>query len=383
MPVKRSVLILNLALLFSACTQDAPIPKASLTSVSGPASGGDTIVIYGRNLPTDTTNISLSLNNLKIRVITVTKDSMLAIVPEMVGSGIIEARIGKDILEIGFFYKYKAIVTTVAGSGTVGKADGDSTNATFYEPWGLAIDGNDLYVCDGYNGLIRKVNLYTKRVSTIIPLNGYFYAYNLAVDTISHQLFVTNFNTSLMRVEPDGTSSIIYQGEMPLTGVAVGPDRKVYFNNNINGKIYRVDPSGLNDTLLVANGPVTPRNMFFDAEGTLWVSAYGIYTVSPGGLLSPYNLNYRNGGWEIARDKKGNIYSADHFSNTVSMLEKSTGRVITLAGDGKAEDVDGEGLNAGFNGPMGITIANDGTLYMTTYNFETKGGNKVRKIVVN
>lgn len=381
MPGKNFVLSLCLSLLFVACTHEDKIEGISLTPTSIYAGGGDTITIYGKNFPTDTADFNLSLNKLNVRVIEVTSDSIMAIVPEMVGSGNIGVKIKKDIFSVAFTYKYRAIVTTVAGSGAVGKADGDSTNATFNEPWGLAIDGNFLYICDGYNGLIRKLNLHTKTVSTIVPLYGYYYAYNLAVDTISHQLFVTNFNTNILRVEPDGTSGIIYQGEMPITGVAVGPDRKVYFNNNKTGKIYRVDPNGLNDTLLVANGPITPRNMFFDAEGNLWVSAYGIYKVSSSGVMSLYKANV-SGGWEIARDKKGNIYAANHFANTLTLIEKITGRVMTLAGSGNAEDVDGEGLNAGFNGPMGITIADDGTLYMTTYNFETTGGNKVRKIVV-
>ncbi|WP_343674112.1 IPT/TIG domain-containing protein [Chitinophaga sp.] len=381
--MKTLIVTLSIALLFSACTlDDGTQVNTSLTSVSGPGGGGDTIAIYGKNIPTYGDSITLSLNDEFMRVIAVTRDSILAIVPEMAGSGQIQARVKKNIFEVAFTYRYKTTVTTIAGSGAAGRDNGDSTNATFNEPWGLALDGTTLYICDGYNGLIRKVDVNTKVVTSITPLNGFFSAYNLAVDTISHQLFVTNFNTDLLRVEPDGSSSIIYQGEMPIAGVAVGPDRKVYFNNNTNGRIYRVDPDGLNDTLLVANGPLTPRNMFFDATGTLWVSAYGIYTVSSGGVLSLYKEYYANQGWEIARDKKGNIYSADHFSNTLSMIEKSTGKVIVIAGSGNAEDVDGEGLNAGFNGPMGITIDNKGVLYVTTYNFETAGGNKVRKIVV-
>jgi len=44
--------------------------------------------------------------------------------------------------------------------------------------------------------------------------------------------------------------------------------------------------------------------------------------------------------------------------------------------------VDGVGLNASFNGPQGLTIDKAGNLYMTTYNYETASGNKIRKITV-
>ena len=64
------------------------------------------------------------------------------------------------------------------------------------------------------------------------------------------------------------------------------------------------------------------------------------------------------------------------------MIEASTGNMLTLAGSGTAADVDGIGLGASFNGPQGLTITDNGTLFMTTYNYTTQEGNKVRKIVI-
>ena len=52
----------------------------------------------------------------------------------------------------------------------------------------------------------------------------------------------------------------------------------------------------------------------------------------------------------------------------------------TIAGNGVAADTDGIGLDASFNGPQGITIDAAGNLYVTTFNYNTNGGNKVRKI---
>ena len=51
-------------------------------------------------------------------------------------------------------------VTTFAGSGSQGSADGTGTAATFYDPSGVAVDGSgNVYVADYANHLIRKITL--------------------------------------------------------------------------------------------------------------------------------------------------------------------------------------------------------------------------------
>src|SRR5208337_554818 len=50
------------------------------------------------------------------------------------------------------------VVTTPAGlAGSFSGWDGSGTNAQFWDPLGLAVDGaGNLYVADGYNNTIRK-----------------------------------------------------------------------------------------------------------------------------------------------------------------------------------------------------------------------------------
>lgn len=49
-------------------------------------------------------------------------------------------------------------VTTLAGSGTPGSADGTGTAATFTTPHGVAVDGaGNLYVADSFSNLIHKI----------------------------------------------------------------------------------------------------------------------------------------------------------------------------------------------------------------------------------
>src|SRR5262249_26562332 len=51
------------------------------------------------------------------------------------------------------------LVTTVAGAaGNPGNADGTGTNAQFYGPTGIGLDGaNNIYVADTWNHTIRKI----------------------------------------------------------------------------------------------------------------------------------------------------------------------------------------------------------------------------------
>jgi streptogramin lyase len=51
------------------------------------------------------------------------------------------------------------VVTTLAGSGQEGSANGASTAASFSRPISVAIDGSrNVYVADSANNLIRKIS---------------------------------------------------------------------------------------------------------------------------------------------------------------------------------------------------------------------------------
>jgi len=49
------------------------------------------------------------------------------------------------------------VVTIIAGSSSVGSADGVATAASFSMPYGITTDGKSLFVADSGNGLIRRI----------------------------------------------------------------------------------------------------------------------------------------------------------------------------------------------------------------------------------
>ena len=58
-------------------------------------------------------------------------------------------------------------VSTIAGSGTAGHANGVGTAAQFNRPVGIAVSGGTIYVADGNNHRIRAIDIATKTVRDI------------------------------------------------------------------------------------------------------------------------------------------------------------------------------------------------------------------------
>ena len=67
------------------------------------------------------------------------------------------------------------IVSTYAGDGTLGTTNGISTVAQFNYPTGVAVDASyNVYVCDYGNNKIRKIKSYGYTISPTLPAGLYF-----------------------------------------------------------------------------------------------------------------------------------------------------------------------------------------------------------------
>jgi len=67
----------------------------------------------------------------------------------------------------GMELSLSTVVTTLAGTGSPGSANGTGTSASFYQPKGITTDGTNLYVVDYRNLLIRQIVISTGVVTTV------------------------------------------------------------------------------------------------------------------------------------------------------------------------------------------------------------------------
>ncbi len=159
------------------------------------------------------------------------------------------------------------VVSTFAGTGTAGFADGSGASAQFKNPSGLAIDaGGNIIVADKANYRIRKINAITQEVTTIAgdgtkaTVNGaiadaqFRDPYGLVVDPTNGDIYVSQYTEPEIRRisngqvvtiagngakgHPDGDGSVA-QFYAP-TGLVFDADNNIYVadaNNSIIRKI--------------------------------------------------------------------------------------------------------------------------------------------------
>jgi len=173
-----------------------------------------------------------------------------------------------------------------AGSPTngAGYINGIGSNALFNQPSSLCIDivGSNLYVCDTYNGLLRKVNLLTSNVTTVLG---------------------SNFGPQRFYTFIDGVGSTVRFTFMQ--GITQGKSGLLYIVDETYGDIYTpylrvIDPVALSAvTLGPANSTSTPANFFtnYDETTVYLPSLTGIVQNTLGyttAVLAGSNVGYSN-----------------------------------------------------------------------------------------
>jgi gliding motility-associated-like protein len=264
------------------------------------------------------------------------------------------------------------IVTVLAGSGTVGSADGPGASASFARPWGIAIDkqGN-IYVADAGNNKIRKI-LPSGFVSTVAGsgargsnnANGTSATFNnpggIAVDKAGNLYVVDSDNNLIRKIDLNGTVSI-FAGNGQYSSIdGTGTDAGFYNPHGI-----AIDGNGY---LFIADGNNRIRKISPDAMVITFAGNNSGHADGVGAAASFYFPN------SIAIDSKGNLYIADTGNNLIRKIGPD-GNTITIAGSGSIGSTDGTGTAATFNAPIGITLDPAGNLFVTD-----APDNKIRKI---
>ncbi|MGX4640513.1 gluconolaconase [Massilia sp. SYSU DXS3249] len=193
-------------------------------------------------------------------------------------------------------------VATLAGDGQPGHADGQGRAARFHAPVGIAVDqrGN-VYVADTYNDRIRRITpdgSVTTLAGSGQPGNADGPALMAAFDTPSAiavdrqgTLFVADTgNNAIRQIAPDGTVSTVaapVEGEPdPVlrrpAGLAVTNDGYLYIASGAGGRILQLSPDGALRALPDADRPPESR---YASDGTVRLYAPRGIAVEPGGAV--------------------------------------------------------------------------------------------------
>lgn len=264
-------------------------------------------------------------------------------------------------------------VSFLAGSGATAFADGTGSAAQFNFPWKPAMDreGN-IILADRDNHRIRKITP-AGEVTTIAGTGVRGFAdgpageamfnqpLDVAVDAAGNIYVADNINHSIRKITPDGTVSTLAgtgaagnkdgsgataQFRNP-SGLDVDADGNVWVADRLNHKIRKITPNG--EVSTVAG---TGSTGFTDgpAGGARFADPYGI-AVTTDGVLIVADLN----------NQKIRKITAD-------------GTVSTIAGT-VSGFADGAGVAAQFKSPTDVTVDASGAIYVAD-----QGNNRIRKI---
>ena len=317
------------------------------------------------------------------------------------------------------------VVSTLAGSGVAGYADGVGTAASFNNPRGVAVDpfGN-VYVGDPENHRIRKMTAegvvstfagsrvagYADGVGTAAVLN---FPRCVAVDAVGTVYVSDSYNHRIRKITPSGVVST-FAGSGTAAhadgvgtsasfndpiGISVDAFGNVFIADTANHRIRKITPSGVVSTL-AGSGSSTytegvgveasfsePTGVTADPYGNVYVSDFLNHRIrqitsdgvvctlagSTSGYLdsTPAQLNTPSSS---AMDLAGNVFVADTANHRIRKIGP-TGLVSTLAGSGSAAYADGTGAAAAFSGPAGVSVDSAGNVFVAD-----TGNHRIRKI---
>lgn len=418
---------LLLSALLGGCSKDDDLKHADgqpvLLNDFIPATGGATteVLITGDNFSADTSDITVTINGKRCAIVNANTKQIMVIIPKKCGTGNLVVKVGKDSVTSStpFTYVFSRTVSTLAGNGTAGFANGKGADALFnfngqswYRMMGIAADDNgNVYVADPGNACIRKIDKAGN--ATVLagsPGNGgsddgkgpaarFQIPYGVALDAQGNVYAADPGTWSIRRITPDGTTTTLGGTVQEPWNVAVDKTSgKVYYCSNGGGSVFEMGTDGSSTAII--NGITAPGGMDFDKAGNLYVSSNTGHTIIrfKAGTWEPTVIagstgvaGYVNGTgaaarfanpWGLAVDVSGNIYVAGNGSyganadESIRAISANTWNVITYAGSNAAGFADGIGAAASFNAPMGVAVDKDGVVYVLD-----KNNNRVRKII--
>jgi hypothetical protein len=401
-------------------TLNGPVITKFLPAISGI---GYPVVIKGTSFSADIASDAVTINGVNASVTSASDTQLIVTVPLTASSGKITVTVkGQAVVSSSDIRIIKLTVTTIAGSGTYGYADGTGSAASFNGPWGIVGDNNgNYYVSDWYNYAVRKVTsggLVTTFVgSSAFPGNA---PAGIVMDSHGN-LFVSDLSwNAIKKITPTGVVSY-FAGDTygnsgntngtgtnarfhSPVGLAIDASDNIYVGDNFNYAIRKITPSGVVSTLAgsgavgSADGTGTsasfssPWGLYAGTDGNIYVvdaTNNNVRKITPAGVVTTIAGNGAQKAVDgpalsasldqpigIVMDHVGNFYITEGSSHTIRMIT-SDGYVVTIGGNGNHATTDGVGGFASFDNPIGITIDANGTIYEVD-----NGTGTIRKIVV-
>jgi sugar lactone lactonase YvrE len=349
-------------------------------------------------------------------------------VPPQAGNGKITVQVGDTSASSAIDFIYIYSVSTVAGNGIPSFADGTGAAAGFDHPLDVATDAlENIYVADGGNQSIRRITPATV-VSTLAgngtrgfangpgPSARFNFPFSLVVDATGNIFVAESDNNQVRKITPDGTVST-FAGDTASGyvdakgkdarfyspgGIAIDSNGNLYVTDYSNQRIRKITPDGTVSTLAGSGSGgykdgaaadaqfYEPQGIAIDRAGNIYVSEGGnntIRKITPDRIVSTLAGNKAAGYKDaagtaaqfinplgIATDSTGNVYVADWGNHRIRKISPA-GVVTTLAGDGEPWFGDGPAHSAHFNYPSGIAIDANGVIYVAD-----QDNNRVRKL---
>lgn len=285
-----------------------------------------------------------------------------------------------------------SLITSVAGNGSAGFNfnQGSALSASLNFPNSVATDilGN-LYIADTLNFRIRKVNTQTGTISTVVgngtrgfqgdgalAINASLQlAMSVAIDGNGNLFIadaetnyrirkvdaVTNIITSIAGIgsrSSGGDGSLAFQANLSnVTAIAIDSQGNIFIADPDNYRIRRIDKN----TNLIAT-----------------VAGFGVPGYN-GDNISATNASLDN-PTSVAIDLQGNFFIADRGNNRIRRVDRVTGIITTVAGNGVA-GFSGDGdlaTKASLNQPTGIVFDSQGNFFIAD-----RRNNRIRRVDVN
>jgi hypothetical protein len=331
-----SVATLFTPIIFTACSKhDAspeppqpPPPSLTIKSFS-PSHGPDStqVTITGTAFNTLLTGDSVYFNGKPARIVAGTDSTLVAIVPELAGTGnvVVKAN-GNSVTGNIFTYDTSYHVTRFV--------DGLSA-AIFY----LALDtvGN-LFVSDYNLGAIYK---YSPTGTLDTTFN--YYATGMAIDDSNNLFVAVNSSPSgVLRIGRGGTVTTVAADNGFLLGLALDKSGNLYVGNSNNNSVDKITPNGHLTNL--ATGLFSTSAVAVASNGTVFTTNYsvnaynnaaGVLTaISPAGSISPLGTIRYDGDAGIWVSGNNDVYvTVFNQQNATGWLEKITasGTIDTIA----------------------------------------------------